>query len=465
MTTRNEEFAAMSRKLLANFLGQDALVPSQRLADYAVDGLTPQAVVQTSDPDSICQVLRWASEQQMSVCPRGGGTLMALGNVPRRVDLVLDLSQFNHILDHQPADLTATVQAGITLQALQQELARHGQFVPLEAPLPEQATIGGIVAANASGPSRSTYGLARDWLIGISVVGANGVQTKAGGKVVKNVTGYDLNKLYVGSLGTLGVIVEATFKLSPLPPDSGTLMATFPTVQQGIDGARSLLRQVFAPQGLQVIDGLVAGRSNSETLKGPGVPNGAGAVAFFSGRTRAVRRKLDQAMKLFREDGATEVREVTEDSNAGTLERSPLFRRLNDLGWSRDTAPYLGLKVSVPPSAVGPLVAASRQVSNLITPPGIIADPGFGMVRLFWWPDDPDVPNQEASYVIAAINQFRSLARAHHGSVVVEHCPLAVKQKIDVWGDEPQGIEIMRRIKQRFDPLGILNPGRFIGRL
>ena len=128
---------------------------------------------------------------------------------------------------------TATVEPGVTLQTLRRELAQGDKFVPLEAPLAERATIGGILASNVSGPLRYSYGLPRDWLIGISVVGADGVESKAGGKVVKNVTGYDLNKLYTGSLGTLGVIVEATFKLAPRPDAGAALVASFPSVESG----------------------------------------------------------------------------------------------------------------------------------------------------------------------------------------------------------------------------------------
>jgi glycolate oxidase FAD binding subunit len=435
------------------------------LGGYSIDGLTPQVVVQPIEREGIQQVLRWASAEKAAVLPRGGGTQLALGNVPSRVDLVLDLSRCNRILDHQPADLTTTVEAGITLEALQRELARQGQFVPVEAPLPDRATIGGILAANASGPLRFTYGLAREWLIGIHVVSASGVETKAGGKVVKNVTGYDLNKLYAGSLGTLGVIVEATFKLSPLPPDSGMLVAAFPSMAEAADAVRALLGQVFAPQGLQIIDTLVAKRLNADTLQQLNVTGGrAIAIAFFSGRSRAVQRKLDQAARLLRDSGAAEVERLTEPSNVPISDRSVL-RRVTDLGWSKDTTPYLGLKINVSPSAVGQVIERSRGISALGLPPAVIADAGFGGVRFMWWPEGLDIETLKLSNVVEVIDQTRGLGREAGGSVVVEHCPLTVKQQIDVWGDEPQGIEIMRRIKQQFDPLGILNPGRFVGRI
>ena len=439
---------------LADLLGHDAVLPLEQLDGYAIDGLTPQAVVQPPGLDSMGQVLRWASREEVAVCLRGGGTQMALGNVPARLDLVLDLSRYNRILDHQPADLTATVEAGITLDALQRELAPKGQFLPVEAPLPEQATIGGILAANASGPLRCAYGLARDWLIGISVMSASGVETKAGGKVVKNVTGYDLNKLYVGSLGTLGVIVEATFKLAPLPPDWGVLVAAFPSLQAGA-GAGTLQGQVFAPQGLQVIDGLVARRLgvNLPVLEGEAI-----VVALFSGRSRAVQRRLGESRRWLQDNGATQVEQL--DDLAG---RS-LLRQLTDLGWTAETAPYLGLKINVPPSAVGQVLERSRGDAAVGLSPGVVADLGFGGISLLWWAEDAGKGIDEG-VVVETIDRLRKSAREMGGSAVVEHCPLPVKRQIDVWGDPPQGMEIMRRIKQQFDPVGTLNPGRFVGRL
>ena len=230
--------------------------------------------------------MRWAAGQGVSVFPRGGGTQMALGNVPAEVGLALDLRGQDRLLDYQPADLTVTVEAGISLNQLQQDLAPGGKFLPLEAPLAEMSTVGGILAANATGPLRSSYGQPRDWLIGIGVVGADGVETKAGGKVVKNVTGYDLNKLYAGSLGTLGIIVEATFKLAPIPAEMTTVLASFSSLEEGIKAGGSLTGRTFAPNGVQVLDGQGAHRLQLE--QGREMLNQAGAgsalaVAFLAG--------------------------------------------------------------------------------------------------------------------------------------------------------------------------------------
>ena len=153
------------------------------------------------------RVMALVSQEGWKVVVRGGGTQMAMGNLAVEVDVLVGTSRLNRLLAHEPADLTATVEAGMTLGSVQEHLAGRGQFLPLEAPLPSQATVGGILAANTSGPFRLAYGTARDWLIGVRAVHADATVTRSGSKVVKNVTGYDLNKLYVGSLGTLAIIV------------------------------------------------------------------------------------------------------------------------------------------------------------------------------------------------------------------------------------------------------------------
>ena len=337
---------------------------------------------------------------------------------------------------------------------MQRELAGGGKFVPVESPLAERATVGGILAANSSGPLRYAYGLPRDWLIGVSVIGGDGGESKAGGRVVKNVTGYDLNKLYIGSLGTLGVIVEATFKLAPLPETVAALMASFPTLAAGITAGRSLIGQVYAPQGVQVVNRMAARRLGLDGAN----PAAAYGLAFFAGRPRAVARRREESARLLRNAGAVSV-------DAGeAADGQSLLQRLTDLGWDGETRPALGLKVNLPPAKVGEW-AAYIESQHPGSDWGIVADVGFGTVQLLWW-GEVAADTAAVDVAIAEIAELRERARALGGTVVVEHCPLAVKAELDVWGGGA-GMEgelaIMRRIKDSFDPAGILNPGRFMG--
>ncbi len=379
---------------------------------------------------------------------------MGLGNVSGKMDLVLDLERLNTVVDFQPEDLTATVEAGIAIDTLQAALAQRGMFLPLEAPLAQKATVGGVLAANTSGPRRHAYGLPRDWLIGISVVSADGTETKAGGKVVKNVTGYDLNRLYTGSLGTLGVIVEATFKLAPRPASTAALTASFDSIGAAVDAGRNLLDQPYSPQGVHVLS-----RDASIRLEQHG-GHQASVLAFFEGPgAELVERRVQECSRIFHDVGAVGITSISGP------EYSSILGRLTDLGWSSESKPDLMIKINVPPSGVAGLVEKFRQDPLLVKAPGISADVGFGMVRLFWWEGgDSAAPAAfDEPVMLKVIQSVRELANAAGGNAVVELCPLAIKRQIDVWGESPQSIEIMRRIKNKFDPSGILNPGRFVG--
>ena len=446
------------------------------LGDYAIDGQAPDAVVQPQDRQQVAEVVRWARRENVALFPRGGGVHVSLGNPPGKRGVVLDLCRCNRILDFQPSDLTATVEAGVTLDVLQQHVAGGGKFLPLESPLSNAATIGGILAANVTGPLRSSVGLPREWLIGIGVVNAEGLETKAGGKVVKNVTGYDLDKLYTGSLGTLGIIVEATFKLTPLAAESGALMVVLPSMQAGVDAGSLLVKQVYAPQGMQVLNQRLAHRlwrrvEGQPSLAGLQLPEMSQgecmAVALFTGRASAVRRKLREATGLLRERGASQATEVTGHQSAG------LLRAVTDLGWEPDDLPHLTLRVNVAPSdtrkALGWLAGANgtghapqAEVVPLDAPVDIIADPGFGLVRMFLWPDGSE-SRTDNEQLTAFTARVQGLAKGIGGSAVVERASPEFKRRVSVWGDSPEGVHIMTRIKQRFDPMGILNPGRFVG--
>ena len=444
---------------LADLLPVGSIVPPERLEGYAVDGVTPQAAALVSTREDTAEVLRWAAAQGVSVFPRGGGTQMALGNVPSEVGLALDLSGQDRILDYQPADLTVTVEAGISLNQLQHELAPGGKFLPLEAPLAEVSTVGGILAANATGPLRSSYGQPREWLIGISVVGGDGVETKAGGKVVKNVTGYDLNKLYAGSLGTLGIIVEATFKLAPIPAEMTTALASFSSLTEGVKSGGSLTGTAFAPNGVQVLDGQTLHRLQLEQGQEMLDQAGAGsalAVVFIAGGTRGVTRRTDETVQLLRESGAGDVAVLQAD------ESRSLLADLTNLGWNEETKPYLSVRVAAPPSAVAAVAAQCLESSSRGMVPGVAADPGYGLVRLSWWAG-PVKAWVDDALILETLLRTRRVAREAGGQAVVEQCPHSLKKQIDVWGGQPEAIEIMRRLKRKFDPSGILNPGRFVG--
>ena len=441
---------------LSRIVPEGALPPSYVHSEYAIDGLSPMAVVVPENREQVADVMRWAAGNGVTVFPRGGGTKTALGNPPDSVGVVLDLSRLNRVIDYQPGDMTATVEAGITLGALQQELATARQFVPLESPLPGRATVGGTLATAYSGPMAHAYGPPRDWLIGIGVVGADGVATKAGGRVVKNVTGYDLNRLYTGSLGTLAVIVEASFKVSPLQPEEYAMAAPFDTMEEAVAAGREALSLPAGPLSYLAVTG---GLARHFLASHPGSPLGQAlserlgglALCFFSGRTASVERRVEDTTAALLNAGAMDA--VAIDGPLATRQWA------TDLGWQEDSRPALALRITAPRRIIPALAKTCLNIGLGESPSEVMADPGFGAMRLLFWDD------AEEEEILATIDDVRRAVRQHGGSVVVDICHPSIKVNLDVWGQEPSGMEIMRRIKEQYDPQRLLNRGRFLGRL
>jgi glycolate oxidase FAD binding subunit len=425
---------------LESILGPERVFAREEAASYAVDGIVPQAVALPGTVDELAEVMRLAHREGAAVIPWGGGTAMGLGNLPRRYDIALSLSRLNAVVEHEPADLTATVQAGRTLADFQDHLSSAGQFLPLDPPLPAEATIGGILAANASGPSRHVYGTTRDLVLGLRFVQADGRVIKAGGRVVKNVAGYDMCRLLIGSLGTLGVIVEACFRLTPLPKAQQTLGLAVPSPQEAYRFAGQA-----AGLSLRAVELLNAPAARHMDGLPPASDGGFVLLLAVAGPPAAVDRTREAVAALA---GPT----VVEGAGAG------LWQAVDRLA----QAPPGGIvaKASVLPSRVPELIESiegiGRQASR---PPRIASHLTAGIVYSAWPPGgDP-----EADLRLAM--SLRQEAASLGGTMVAETAPAALKERLDVWGDPGPDFPLVRRIKEQFDPQGILSPGRFLGRL
>ncbi len=384
---------------------------------YEIDGLRPSCAVRPRSIDEVAAAMGAASASRAAVIPLGGMTLASVGNIPARYDVALDLTALDRIVEYSPEDLTVTVEAGARLADLNAALAERGQFLPFDPPVGEGATIGGIVAANATGPSRHAYDAPRDRLIGISTVHADGTVTKAGGRVVKNVAGYDLCKLYCGSMGTLAVIVSATFKVAPLPRAEKTYAAAFGSAHEAAAFAFHAIDSGLALRSVEVVSPAAA-RSLS-------AGDGWTALLRCSGGPAAVERSLSD-LRTMRPDG----RIVGED----VWTRYPAL----------DASAPVVLRLSPPPSDVAEAltVAGPDAVAT--------ATLAHGIAR-FALPDDrPDL---------------REFARLRGGAWVLERAPLDLKSALDVWGPARSDFDLMRRVKREYDPAGVLSPGRFVGRL
>jgi glycolate oxidase FAD binding subunit len=397
----------------------------------AVDGVEPSLVVEPATMEETSEVMKLASREGLAVSPRGGGTKMGLGNPPRRVDLILSTARMDRIIEHVPGDQIVRVQAGVKLQDLQENLAESDQMLGVDPP-EEGATVGGTVAANSSGPRRLRYGTIRDLIIGVKVVLADGTVAKAGGKVVKNVAGYDLSKLFTGSLGTLGVIAEANFRLHPIRETARTV---FLEVDDHAKIANAVQELTHSSLSQFVLDAL--------EMRWEG---GRGVIAaLFEGIEPAVEAQSSAATEVLRSHGEANV--LDEDDGEEFWER--FARRPWDAG-------DVGLKIGSPPSdltaVLDSVVGAAERAGVEVSLSGH-AGTGVTFVGLSGGEDA----------LVEVIEEVREIRLRRGGSVVVQEAPLTIKERLDVWGSGGDYLGLTRRVKEKFDPGYILNPGRFLG--
>jgi glycolate oxidase FAD binding subunit len=432
---------------LAEGLAEEALLSGDACRPYAVEGRTPALVALPTTAEEVAHVLRTANLAGAAVTPWGAGTLQALGMPPDRLDIVLSLERLNRVLIYEPDDLTCSVEAGMTLGQLNQLLGEHNQMLPLDPPLPERATIGGLIAANASGPRRHGYGTLRDLLIGIRVVHTDGTISKAGGMVVKNVSGYDMMKLYLGSLGTVAVVVSANFKLLPRPAAQATALVRFDGVAPALATVEALLASQLVPTAVDVADAAAAAALGL---------NGEGALLAVrcEGPAAAVERTARDVQSLASERGgrapATLDAAATED----------FWRRVADFAQVAELAPDEAvLKLSVIPTDVPAALAGLADAAGAA---GLraarLAHAGTGIVLARV---RPAAAGQEAFG--PALAQLQAALVQRWKNAMVLGCAPHYKPGLALWGAEPSGLAVMRAIKAEYDPNGILNKGRFVG--
>ncbi|MBF8299036.1 MAG: linked oxidase-like protein [Dehalococcoidia bacterium] len=441
---------------LADIVGPANRTVGEQARQFAVDQATPQAVAFPATPEEVAQLLKLADERGLTVTPRGGGTAMSMGYPPERLDLVLGTRRLNQIVAHEPRDLTVTVEAGLTMAALDLKLAEHGQMLPLDTPLPHRATIGGVLASNVNGPHRLGYGGPRDRLIGIRVADAQGTLIKGGGRVVKNVAGYDLNKLFIGSLGTLGVIVEATFKLAPTPRAKATVVGGFARLEQALEAFEKVRQGYSRPVALELLNraafDYIAPRSGA-----PAMPDCEYLLAagLAGGRASVVREEAEVHRAVVTCAGKSLLLDQA-------IPHAAFWRALIDLGKHEEAPASMISRTSV---LYGDLAKLVHGHEALAESGGLIAALDVhlthGVIRAAWWGEKLT----PADHVMLAENvkTLRIAAANTGGAFVVESCTMPVKRAVDVWGPPGAGFPIMQRLKQQFDPHRTLSPGRFVG--
>ncbi|MBI2524744.1 MAG: FAD-binding oxidoreductase [Candidatus Rokubacteria bacterium] len=427
-----------ARGALAEIVGSAHVVSEPAaLEGLAVDGATPRWAARPGSVEEMSRLLALASSERWSVVPRGSGSCLDLGAPPARVDLLLDCRRLDAIVEHTPADMVASVGAGLSLAALGAALGRHRQRFPVDPVGGASRSVGGVLATGASGPLRFRYGQARDLLLGVRFVQADGSITWGGSKVVKSVTGYDVPKLLAGSLGTLGVIAEATLRLHPMPPASGSWLLSFRTPGAAAAFVGAMLDSTLQPERLVV--------ANAGALRAAARPAAPAAVAVSVGSiAEAVRSQGSELVRMGREHGAM-VSDVPEDV------------------WLELGAALAGpvrLKLSGEPARLCHWLAeVERLAGEASVPVSALGDAGSGVLWLSLGRAAAD-----GGWLAGAVGTLREALSGEGGNLVVERAPRSLKDHLDVWGPiQADSLAIMKRIKREFDPTGILNSGRFVG--
>ncbi len=380
----------------------------------AVGGIVPGEVVRPSSVEEVAEVLRAAAADGRTVVPVGGRSKLSWAAPPSSCDLVLDTTGLDRIVEHVAGDLTVVAEAGVRLADLQEQVGQAGQMLGLDPP-EEGATLGGVVGANASGPRRLQYGTVRDLLIGTTVVLADGTVAHAGGKVVKNVAGYDLGKLYTGAHGTLGVLVSTTWRLHPVPPARRVVTLELTDAADAGALAIALNRSTLTPSAVELIGS--AGGS-------------ARLVVLFESIAESVTDQARSAVSLL--GGGTEA-----DSLPPDFGRRP--------GGADDVL----LRLAFLPAALSSVLAALPAETT------VSASAGTGVAYAA-------VPAAGAAELLPGL---RAALAPHDGTAVLLHAPDAVRSRLDHWGPVGDALGLMRRVKERFDPERRMSPGRFVGGL
>jgi glycolate oxidase FAD binding subunit len=453
------------RKRFIDIVGEDRFRDDETIRGFIVDGLLPRAVLFPDTPEMVEEILMVSAEQGLSLIPWGGGTQIDLGAPPRKIDLVLCTRYLQGIVDQDHENMSVTAQAGIRLETLQESLrgVESGFFLPLDPPRAGEVTLGGAIATNASGPRGLRYGTLRDLVLGIEVVIPEEIKrdrrATAGGKTVKNVSGYDMSKLYVGSLGTLAIILEITCRILPLPEESATIVAGFTGNEAPWGCAQAVMDSQLIPSAIEVFNSETASLIQSNILTSQ--EQSAWAAVQFEGIGEAIEREIKEVEELARSEGTRAIAILR-----GSGERG-FWKALGELGHAvkRGTAWSIGLKTSVPPSVLPRLC---KRIADSARKKGVtvnqLSHAGNGITYAYI-PLAEYLYREKEEVLIQMAESLREQAVEMGGSLTVEYAPPTFKERFDVWGDAGAAFSIMERLKGEFDPGSILNPGRFVGRL
>ena len=448
---------------LESVLGAHRIIAAEtELREYAIDGMVPGAIVRPASAQEAAEVARFAITEKLAVVATGSRSKLDLGLPPARYDLALDMTAVHDIAHFDPADLTLSVDAGMPLRQLAKVLAEKGQFLPLAVPCYGTSTVAGALASGIDSTLRKQYGSARDFLIGAEFVDGKGALCKSGGRVVKNVTGYDLHKLLIGSLGTLAVITRLNFRTFTLPQAHGGHLACF----SNLEGA-SAYRDAIEKSGLPLanletlspemvaLTVSVLRETNAESA-GRLDPAKSCVYASFEGNEAVVPRIARDLQKLANEAAAanSEILDASSDAHLGGVLREAF-------DWLRWASPSVALfRIALPqskPCDLADLLCVAQESALR----GALLLRAAAIIYFVLLAENEDESALRA--LENAATRVFSLAVAGQGHATLLHAPSKLKSRVNVWGPKRADLGMMQRVKHSFDPHNIFAPGRFVG--
>ena len=468
---------------LTDILGKkNVITDPDVMPEYAVDGVEPKAVVFPKNTEQVAEVVKFANRENLAIVARGSGTKMAMGNPPKKLDMVVCTARMNHMLDVDTSNLTMTVEAGVKFRDIQARLATQedrcylpledlgeegdeiicsdrshsGCFIPIDPPYANKATIGGIIATNSTGPRRLLYNLPRDCVIGIRFVSPNGDILGSGGKTVKNVSGYDVSKLMVGSMGSLGILCEMTIRLLPLPEKMQTLLVSFADFSEAYTFTERIFETSLLPAAVEIMNGAAYQQlilEDSPNLESDGYIAAIALEAFAP----AVNRMHNEILDLAKSSGAVAEAVLEEDDHLSFwLAMSNLSANLGNK--------FPGLikaKLNYPLSMGKGVIESGESIFTAANLDYFFqTHAGNGICHTGVLIDKDDTTAMEKA--VTAMGQLLDRCREVDGNLVIHGAPADVKENLNIWGEVGSSFVVMKRLKDQLDPTGIMSPGRFV---
>jgi len=444
--------SAGALSFLAEIAGEANVIrDSAQLAAYRVDGLSPAAAVRPGSPEEVAEIVKLPARERLAIVASGARTKLGIGGQPQRYDIALDMTRMDRIVSYDPGDLTLSVEAGTPLRKIAIALAEHRQFLPLAVPFMDRATAGGTFASGVDSPLRQFYGTARDFTLGVEFVTGEGITEKSGGRVVKNVSGYDIHKLMIGSLGTLAVITRINFRTFPMPRGTRTFIATFRGAEAACAFRHAMAKSALRPQSIEILgaggDGV---RLLGERTGLPFEGDRWSVVVSCAGNEQVLERFRQELEALARTAAGSSLKSFDEVSgearnkiNACVVEFPALIL---------EHAPSAAIfKITTLPTEMTELARAVQSIQA----PWVLVMRGLGVAYLALLPAASLEKECQSILGRAGTPPWRH--------VTLPWCPKAMKNGIDVWGLRSANLALIKKLKDVFDPSGILSPGRFMG--